>query len=78
MIAIHPRHIGLEDIASLHVRRWLELTFADRHGTCSLDHVLAFTQDHPGHEPDATLADQWDLWECCLELAGSYAIAKPR
>jgi hypothetical protein len=78
MNTIDARHVGLEDIASLHVRRWLELTFACRGGACSLENVLANTQDHPGHDCDATLADQWDLWECCLEIAGGYATAKPR
>ncbi len=78
MIAIDARKIGLEDIANMHVRRWLELAFNGQHGYCALENVLTITQDHPGHEADATLAEQWDLWESCLELAGTIAIAKPR
>ena len=78
MIVIDARKISLEDIASMHVRRWLELAFNTQHGFCSLENMLAITQDHPGHEADATLAEQWDLWENCLELAGGFAVAKPR
>ncbi len=78
MIVIEARNIGLEDIASMHVRRWLQLTFSAQLGYCSLENILAITQDHPGHEADATLAEQWDLWENCLELAGGFTIAKPR
>jgi len=78
MIAIDAQKIGLEDLASMHVRRWLELTFDGHSGTCALEYVLTITQDHPGHEADATLSEQWDLWENCLELAGAFTIAKPR
>lgn len=78
MIAIDARKIELKDFASMHVRRWLELAFNDKHGYCALENVLTITQDHPGHEADSTLAEQWDLWESCLELAGAFAVAKPR
>ena len=78
MIVIDARKIGLEDIASLHVRRWLELAFGTQTGFCSLEYLLVITQDHPGHEAEATLAEQWDLWESCLEMAGGFTIAKLR
>jgi hypothetical protein len=78
MIAIDARNVCLDDIAQMHVRRWLELTFDGPNGICKLEKLLALTADHTGHEADATLAEQWDLWESCLELAGSFATAKPR
>lgn len=78
MIAIDVRDIRLEDFAQLHVRRWLILAFSGSHGVCKYDNLLKLTMEHPGHEADATLAEQWDLWECCLELASAYAVAKPR
>ena len=78
MIVIDARKISLEDIARMHVRRWLELAFSTQHGLCALENMLAVTQDHPGHEADATLAEQWDLWENCLELVSGFSIAKPR
>ena len=78
MIMIDARKIGLEDIASMHVRRWLELAFQGQLGYCALENILTITQEHPGHEADATLAEQWDLWENCLELAGSFVVSKPR
>ena len=70
MIAIDAYEIGLEDLANIHVRRWLELAFS-RCSTCSLEELVALTHDHAGHDADATLAEQWDLWETCLEYAGT-------
>ncbi len=78
MVLIDARKVGLEDIANLHVRRWIELAFQGQFGYSAFENVLMFTQGHPGHEADATLAEQWDLWESCLEIAGNSAVVKPR
>lgn len=78
MIAIDARKIRLDDLSQLHVRRWLELAFDGPDGICKLHNLLAITQDHPGHDADATLAEQWELWEECLELAGEFTVVKPR